>query len=69
MYAYIFKTTQGILKRVSLIDRMIQEEFLYVYNMQNIVHKHFSMCIAPVQSRGRSLVTDISQNYLAIKKS
>jgi hypothetical protein len=39
-----------------LIDRMIKEERLYVYNMRNIVEKHFSISNAPVRSRGESLV-------------
>jgi hypothetical protein len=35
-----------------LIDRTIQEEGLYVliYNMYNIVDKHFSISIVPVQT-------------------
>jgi hypothetical protein len=28
-----------------LIDTMIQEEGLYVYNMHNIVEKHFSITL------------------------
>jgi hypothetical protein len=55
MYAYIRKTTQRILI-VFLIDRVIQGEGLYVYGMHNIVQKHFSVNIAPVRSRGGSLV-------------
>jgi hypothetical protein len=30
----------------------------YVYNMHNMVEKHFSISIAPVQSRGGSLVVN-----------
>jgi hypothetical protein len=41
---------------VSLIDKVILEEGLYVYNMHNIVQKDFSFSIAPVQSRSGSLV-------------
>jgi hypothetical protein len=47
-------TTQRILMR--LIDRMIQEEGLYVYNIYKIVDKHFNISIASVRSRGGSLV-------------
>jgi hypothetical protein len=36
-------------------NRMIQEEGLYVFNIHNIVNKHFSISIA-VRSRGESLV-------------
>jgi hypothetical protein len=39
-----------------IYNRVIQEEGLYVYNMHNIVEKDFSMTIAPVRSRGGSLV-------------
>jgi hypothetical protein len=38
------------------IGKMIQEEGLYVYNINNIVEKHFNICIAPVRRRGESLV-------------
>jgi hypothetical protein len=38
-----------------LIDGVMQEDGLYVYNMNNIEEKNFS--IAPVRSRGGSLVT------------
>jgi hypothetical protein len=34
-YVCIFKTTQGILMRF-LIDKVIQEGVLFVFNMQNI---------------------------------
>jgi hypothetical protein len=38
---------------VFLIDKVIQEQgLLYVYNMHNMVEKHFSISIAPVRSRG-----------------
>jgi hypothetical protein len=47
MYVEIFKTTQRILKRI-LMGRVIQEEGLYVYNMHNIVEKHFNINITPV---------------------
>jgi hypothetical protein len=40
----------GFLKRVT------QEEGLYVYNMHNKVEKYFTINIAPVRSRGWSLV-------------
>jgi hypothetical protein len=39
-----------------LIDRVIQK----VYAMQNIIEKHFSLSIAPMQSRGESLVITYS---------
>jgi hypothetical protein len=39
-----------------LINRVIKEEDLYVYNMHNKVEKHFSVSIAPVRSRDDSLV-------------
>jgi hypothetical protein len=42
--------------RFFLIDRVIQEEGLYVYNMQNLVSKHITNSIAPVRNRGGSLV-------------
>jgi hypothetical protein len=35
-------------------DRVIQEEGLYVYNMQIMVEKHFGISTAPVRSRGGS---------------
>jgi hypothetical protein len=38
-----------------LIFRAIQEEDLYVYNIYNIIEKHFIISIAPVRSRGGSL--------------
>jgi hypothetical protein len=41
-----------------LIDRMIQEEGLFDYNMHNIVEKHLSISIAPVRSRGGLLVNN-----------
>jgi hypothetical protein len=44
--------------RFLLIDRAIQEEGSYVYNMHNIVEKHISISIAIVQSRGGSLVSN-----------
>jgi hypothetical protein len=62
MYALIFKTgglivsLKRILIQFFLIDRVIQEEGLYVFNMQNILEKHFSISIALVRRRGRSLV-------------
>jgi hypothetical protein len=34
----------------SLIDRVIQEEGLYVYNIHNLEVKHFRISIAPVRS-------------------
>jgi hypothetical protein len=39
-----------------LIDIVIQEEGLYVYNMDNIAEQHFSHNIAPVRSQDGSLV-------------
>jgi hypothetical protein len=40
-----------------LIDRMIHEVGLYVYNMHNKVERHFSISIAHVRSRaGRQLI-------------
>jgi hypothetical protein len=41
--------------RIFFIDRVIQEEG-FVYNLHNIVEKLFSISIAPVGSRGGSLV-------------
>jgi hypothetical protein len=41
---------------VLLIDRGSQEEGLYVYNMYNLVEKHFLISIVPVRSRGESLL-------------
>jgi hypothetical protein len=38
------------------LNRVIQEEGLYVYNMHNIVEKHFNIGIAPVRSQGGLLV-------------
>jgi hypothetical protein len=37
---------------------VIQEEGLCVYNMHNIVEKHFSINIALMRSRGGSLVSN-----------
>jgi hypothetical protein len=51
MYAYVSKTTQRICMWFFLIDREIQEEGLYVYNMHNIVEKHFCISIAAMQSQ------------------
>jgi hypothetical protein len=48
-----------------LIDRVIQEEGFYVYNMHNVVDKHFSISIVPVQSRGGSLVISIKSVLLS----
>jgi hypothetical protein len=31
-----------------IIDRVIKEKVLYLYNMHNIVEKHFSIGIEPV---------------------
>jgi hypothetical protein len=42
--------------RFFLIDRVFQEEGLYVYNMNNLVEKHFSISIEPVKSWGGLLV-------------
>jgi hypothetical protein len=41
MYATIFKTTQQILMKLFLMDRVIQEEGLFAYNIHNIVEKHW----------------------------
>jgi hypothetical protein len=41
---------------VFLIDEVIQEEGLYVYNIHNIVEKQFSINIVPVRSEGGMLV-------------
>jgi hypothetical protein len=43
---------------------VIQEEGLYVYNMHNIVEKHFSISITPVHSSGRSLVNKYNKIQL-----
>jgi hypothetical protein len=42
--------------RYFLIDIMVLEGGSYVCNVHNIVEKYFSISIAPVQSRGGSLV-------------
>jgi hypothetical protein len=34
------------------MDRAIQKEVFYVYNMYNIAEEYFSICIAPMRSRG-----------------
>jgi hypothetical protein len=39
--------------RLFLIDRVIQEKGLYVYNMHDIVEKHFRISIAPETGAGR----------------
>jgi hypothetical protein len=39
-----------------LIERVVQDEGVYVYNVHNIVEKHFSISIAHARGRGRSLV-------------
>jgi hypothetical protein len=36
--------------RIFLIDRVIQEEGLYIYNMHNIVKKHFRISIVPCKA-------------------
>jgi hypothetical protein len=47
IYAYIYRTTQRILMRVLLVvNKVIPEEGLYVYNMPTIVKKHFCISIA-----------------------
>jgi hypothetical protein len=38
---------------------VIQEACLYVYNLHYILEKHFGINIAPVRSRGGSLITNI----------
>jgi hypothetical protein len=56
--------------RFLLKDRVIQEEGLYVNNMLNIAEIYFSISIAPVKSRGWSLVkVKLSDNKLKIKVS
>jgi hypothetical protein len=50
---------------VFVIVKVIQEEGLYVYNIQKIVEKHFNISIASVRSRGESLLKnkDIYSSY------
>jgi hypothetical protein len=36
---------------MDFLDRQIQEEGLYVYNVHNIVEKHFSVSVTPVRSQ------------------
>jgi hypothetical protein len=43
-----------------LTDRVIQKEGLYVNIIYNMVEKHLRISIAPVQSRGGSLVVNKS---------
>jgi hypothetical protein len=38
-----------------LTDRVVQEEGLYVYNVDNTVKKHLSISIAPMRARDGSL--------------
>jgi hypothetical protein len=45
--------------RFFLIDRAIQEEGFYVYNMYNIVGEYHSISIKLERSRGGSLVSII----------
>jgi hypothetical protein len=42
MYAYVFKTTLWIMMRFFLVDRVIQDEGLYVYK----VEEHLNISIA-----------------------
>jgi hypothetical protein len=49
--------------RFFLIDRVIQGVGLYVYNMHYVVEKRFCNNIAPVRSRGGSLV-DNNENLV-----
>jgi hypothetical protein len=49
MYAYIFETTQRIMMRF-LIDRLIQEEDLYVYNIYNIEKKTLELALRPCET-------------------
>jgi hypothetical protein len=37
--------------QISLIDIVIQEEGLYVYNMHNMEEKHFVISTAPCEAR------------------
>jgi hypothetical protein len=39
-----------------VFNRVLQQEGLFVYNMDNGVQKHFIISIAPVRSRGGTLV-------------
>jgi hypothetical protein len=48
---------------VFLIDIVIQEEGVYVYNMHNIAEKHFISSLTPVESRDGSLV----HSYLKVQ--
>jgi hypothetical protein len=49
-----------------LIYGVIQEEGLYVYIMHDIVEKHFSISIAPMRSRGGSLVINKINFHVAL---
>jgi hypothetical protein len=51
---------------VFLINRVIQEKSLYVYNMHNMVVKHFSINTARVRSRSGSLVD--YKNYFSLSR-
>jgi hypothetical protein len=42
--------------RFLIIDIVVQEESLYVYNMHEIVENHFCISIARVRSGGGSVV-------------
>jgi hypothetical protein len=55
-----------------LIDGVIQEDVLYVYNIHNIEVKHLSTSIAYVRSRGESLgrnrkTKEIQQSYIFLE--
>jgi hypothetical protein len=49
---------------IFFINKVIQEEGLYVCNMHNIVEKHFTISIAPVRSRGGSTVFNNKDLFL-----
>jgi hypothetical protein len=47
--------------RFILLDRVIEEKGLYVYNMDKTIEKHFCNSIAAVRSRGGLLVNTIKR--------
>jgi hypothetical protein len=49
--------------RYFVTDSVIQEERLYVYDIHNIIQNRFYISIAPVRSRGGSLVPIINLKY------
>jgi hypothetical protein len=54
--------------RIFKIDRIIQEDGLYVCNMHNIVKKHFSITTVLVRSWGGSLVIIINYTFLSVSE-